>query len=101
MPDLNDMEATENKSYDSIQVSWMVSQKGEVTYFVNDVEVGQNDDGFDEILCIVSENPEVKVVLMVTNFSFGGKSLEDDLPFSKRYQELEEASNKKIVISLK
>ncbi|CAN5484833.1 hypothetical protein BH09BAC6_BH09BAC6_01750 [soil metagenome] len=63
---------------------------GQVMYYVNDVVAGSGDTGFDAIINILKQNPEIERVALKDGIGggVGGESLSRSWPFEHRYDEL-------------
>jgi hypothetical protein len=68
-----------------------------VVYFINENIVGDGDNGFDNIIKILSEEGQIETVMLKINniLSFGGESFESTLPFAVRYNEFKKAIGKR------
>ena len=83
---------------ESLTISWerVAGDAARTTYYVNGSPVGEDDAGFDQVLESVRSHKDTRVVLKILQVSsFGGESLMDTLPFSKRFEEFRSSVGKK------
>ncbi|HZY35743.1 MAG TPA: hypothetical protein VFE53_03800 [Mucilaginibacter sp.] len=74
-----------------LTIRWelVAGQPEQVKYFVNELNIGNGDKGFDRIIDMLKENPQIeKVTLKPTQIAgLGGESFGRTLPFRGRYDE--------------
>lgn len=84
-----------------ITISWKITSDSppDTIYYLNDIEVGLNDIGFDKILEHLSISKTSKVIIKMTGeFPLDSGSLERSLPFYNRIDEFNNALNKKDLV---
>ncbi len=80
------------------KISWKFIDKDveRIKYFVNGIDVGINNAGFESILEKLKMESTKKVLIKITEItSLGSSSLESSLPFYNRIDEFKEALGNK------
>jgi hypothetical protein len=85
---------------ETIVVHWELKSANplEVVYAINKRKVGHNDEGFNQVLMHVRENPGAKIKLdgpMIN--TLGGNSREQSFPFASRWTEFLAALGKRSI----
>lgn len=84
-------------------LTWQLA-KGEPVYFLNSKKIGTGEEGFQDIMKVITKRKDVKRLIISFSMkgAIGGGSLKTNLPFSNHYDELLDlAKSKNITLELR